>query len=65
MFVEIWLILQNKDGKLVPGTLAILVDELRAAVIHVVGWPMDVSTDVSINYLSVEILKDCNLFYLV
>ncbi|CAI9778726.1 unnamed protein product [Fraxinus pennsylvanica] len=43
--------LTNKNGNIVPGAVATLVDEL-AAVIQVEGRPVDVSIDMSINYLS-------------
>lgn len=46
-FFEIWLILQNKDGNLVLGAIASLVDELGAAVIHVEGRPMDFNRHVN------------------
>ncbi|KAL2486372.1 putative anion transporter 4 [Abeliophyllum distichum] len=50
--------LTNKNGNLVPGAIATLVDELGAAVIHVEGQPMDVSIDMSISYLSTAKMGD-------
>lgn len=64
------MILQNKDGNLVPGAIATMVDELGAAVIHVEGQPMDVSIDMSINYLAtakmgVRFLDPISIFFFI
>ncbi|RVW56373.1 hypothetical protein CK203_101738 [Vitis vinifera] len=42
----------DRNGYLSSGAIANLVDEIGAALLFVVGSPMDVSVDMSISYLS-------------
>ncbi|ESQ51469.1 hypothetical protein EUTSA_v10017356mg [Eutrema salsugineum] len=44
--------LTNRDGELVNGAIANLVDEVGGAVVHEEGLPMNVSVDMSIAFLS-------------
>ncbi|XP_024003885.1 acyl-coenzyme A thioesterase 13 isoform X2 [Eutrema salsugineum] len=43
---------KNRDGELVNGAIANLVDEVGGAVVHEEGLPMNVSVDMSIAFLS-------------
>ncbi|CAI0475523.1 unnamed protein product [Linum tenue] len=50
--------LTDKSGKLATGAIANLVDEVGGAVVHVEGFPMNVSVDMSISFLSTAKLHD-------
>ncbi|KAK7275956.1 hypothetical protein RIF29_17083 [Crotalaria pallida] len=50
--------LTDKNGKLVNGAIANLVDEVGGAVVHAEGLPMNVSVDMSISFLSTAHLND-------
>ncbi|CAL0307759.1 unnamed protein product [Lupinus luteus] len=50
--------LTEKNGKLVNGAIATLVDEVGGALVHVEGLPMNVSVDMSISFLSTAYVND-------
>ncbi|XP_042491487.1 acyl-coenzyme A thioesterase 13 isoform X1 [Macadamia integrifolia] len=49
---------QDASGNLSPGAIVGLVDEVGAAAIHIEGFPIEVSVDMSIAYLSAARAND-------
>ncbi|KAI3429046.1 uncharacterized protein J3R85_008679 [Psidium guajava] len=50
--------LADRNGNLAEGAIANMVDEIGYAVIHVEGFPISVSVNMSISYLSAAKVND-------
>ncbi|XP_019248100.1 PREDICTED: acyl-coenzyme A thioesterase 13-like isoform X2 [Nicotiana attenuata] len=50
--------LADREGKLAPGAIAGLVDDVGAAAVFLEGLPMNVSVDMSISFLSSANIHD-------